>query len=435
MYQVNYNGLKRRDTYDEIVAILENDPTILKYPDRVPKGSKRKYPHIPDAFNARLKYPNRIATQIMNSPYMKQLDAESILDVQRQQDRLSKEKLKEVVIKAIADYTGMTHNHTKAVADKEKKSEVVPVAQSQLVDLAKRDDDTKDFASVVSETLSQRAQDELDRSFATANGNLEKLDAGVGKTPIHHHAVAIQAKHDAQDRGTQMTPYRQEQEMVELTKSHLDRVASMDEMKKYEALLIKLQRKIKEKERARQHTSASSSGIGNIAKDLGGVFSSVASGIGYMLAPSSSKGYTTPTRGRQEQGQTPPEGSRSRDGSRSASQQRMKSEPRSVAKSEVKSEISSAQFAKKSHSRSPSQHSGMALPVTPGNGESPISVKSEMKSGMSSSSKRSKSREPLMALPVTPGNGKSPSAVSSTPASSVRLKKDGSPDKRFKGNK
>ena len=37
MFQINYNGLRKRDLYDEIVAILENDPTILKYPDRVPK--------------------------------------------------------------------------------------------------------------------------------------------------------------------------------------------------------------------------------------------------------------------------------------------------------------------------------------------------------------------------------------------------------------
>ena len=73
MYQVNYNGLRRRDNYDEIVAILEHDPTILKYPDRVKQGYKSKYPRIMDQFNARVKYPDRVATQRMNRPCMKQM--------------------------------------------------------------------------------------------------------------------------------------------------------------------------------------------------------------------------------------------------------------------------------------------------------------------------------------------------------------------------
>ena len=35
MYQVNYNGLKKRESYDEIVAIIENDQTKVKCPNRV----------------------------------------------------------------------------------------------------------------------------------------------------------------------------------------------------------------------------------------------------------------------------------------------------------------------------------------------------------------------------------------------------------------
>ena len=49
MYQVNYSGLKKRESYDEIVAIIEGDQTNVKY-------------------------PNRVAMQIMNSPHTKQLD-------------------------------------------------------------------------------------------------------------------------------------------------------------------------------------------------------------------------------------------------------------------------------------------------------------------------------------------------------------------------
>ena len=56
MYQVNYSGLKKRESYDEIVAIIEGDQT-------------------------KVRYPNRVAMQIMNSPYMRQLEYEAVMDV------------------------------------------------------------------------------------------------------------------------------------------------------------------------------------------------------------------------------------------------------------------------------------------------------------------------------------------------------------------
>ena len=81
MYQVNYSGLKKRESYDEIVAIIEGDQT-------------------------KVRCPNRVAMQIMNSPYMKQLDYETVMDVQNQQDRLAKQKMKDVVLQEIARQTG-----------------------------------------------------------------------------------------------------------------------------------------------------------------------------------------------------------------------------------------------------------------------------------------------------------------------------------------
>ena len=83
MYQVNYKGLQRRESYDEIVALLETDQT-------------------------KIKYPNRVALQILNSPYMRRLDAETLLDMQNQQDRISKGKLKELVLQEV----GKTDGHS-----------------------------------------------------------------------------------------------------------------------------------------------------------------------------------------------------------------------------------------------------------------------------------------------------------------------------------
>ena len=139
MYQVNYNGLKKRESYDEIVALLENDPTLLKYPDRT-KGKRRRYPYIPDEFNARIKYPDRVATQILNSPYMKQIDSESLMDLQNQQDQLNKENLKQVVLKAIAESSGIPHFHAKHIADRARSGSVVAETRRQLHDIAVGED-------------------------------------------------------------------------------------------------------------------------------------------------------------------------------------------------------------------------------------------------------------------------------------------------------
>ena len=73
MYQVNYKGLRRRESYDDVVSIIENDQT-------------------------KIKYPNRVAVQILNSPYMKQLDTEALMDMQNQQDRMSNNKMKHLVM-------------------------------------------------------------------------------------------------------------------------------------------------------------------------------------------------------------------------------------------------------------------------------------------------------------------------------------------------
>ena len=48
MQGINYTGLKKRDSYNEIVNYIETDKT-------------------------KIKYPNRVASQIENSHFMKQL--------------------------------------------------------------------------------------------------------------------------------------------------------------------------------------------------------------------------------------------------------------------------------------------------------------------------------------------------------------------------
>ena len=93
MYQVNYKGLRRRESYDEVVSIIENDQT-------------------------KIKHPNRVAVQILNRPCMKQLDTEALMDMQNQQDRMSKNKMKQLVYDlAIPTHRYLRHFEVPEYAD------------------------------------------------------------------------------------------------------------------------------------------------------------------------------------------------------------------------------------------------------------------------------------------------------------------------------
>jgi len=71
---VNYSGLRKRDSYDEIVKYIQTDPT-------------------------KIRYPNRQATFLEQSHYMKHLGGEDYIQMEEQQLRASKEKVKEDIIR------------------------------------------------------------------------------------------------------------------------------------------------------------------------------------------------------------------------------------------------------------------------------------------------------------------------------------------------
>ena len=74
---MNYNRRKKREPHDEIVATIEGG-------------------------QANIRYANRVALQIMNSPYMKRLDFETVMNVQNEQDRLAMQNMKDVVLQELA---------------------------------------------------------------------------------------------------------------------------------------------------------------------------------------------------------------------------------------------------------------------------------------------------------------------------------------------
>ena len=88
MHQVNYNGLRKRESYDEIVNIIED-----------PKD--------------KIKYPDRRATFTLQSPQVSSILHGSTLEIDQQQENFNKQKLIEQVIHNMSTSTNThnVHNH------------------------------------------------------------------------------------------------------------------------------------------------------------------------------------------------------------------------------------------------------------------------------------------------------------------------------------
>jgi hypothetical protein len=85
MNGINYSGLKKRDSYDEIVRYIETDPN-------------------------KIKYPNRKATFIEQSHYMKMLGGQDYIEMEEQQNNAVKEQVKDSIVRSLGGGDGGTHS-------------------------------------------------------------------------------------------------------------------------------------------------------------------------------------------------------------------------------------------------------------------------------------------------------------------------------------
>ena len=76
---------------------------------------------------------NRVAVQILNSPYMKQLDTEALMDMQNQQDRMSKNKMKQLLMQELANQTGTPYVQMRAQRDPAKQAGVMRQLKSDSI--------------------------------------------------------------------------------------------------------------------------------------------------------------------------------------------------------------------------------------------------------------------------------------------------------------
>jgi len=57
----------------------------------------------------KIKYPNRVATFIRNSPYLSQFDGDSWIDLEEQENNILKEKLIQEALRKVASDKGITN--------------------------------------------------------------------------------------------------------------------------------------------------------------------------------------------------------------------------------------------------------------------------------------------------------------------------------------
>ena len=82
-------NLRRKPTYNELINYLEFEQPKIKYPDRR-------------------------ATFLRNSPYLSQFDGDSWIDLEEQEQNINKEKMKEMTLKELASQRGLTAQAVRA---------------------------------------------------------------------------------------------------------------------------------------------------------------------------------------------------------------------------------------------------------------------------------------------------------------------------------
>ena len=143
IYKVNYQGLRKRESYDEIIDYLENK-------------------------QERIKYPNRLAKQIRNSPQLSNLldnGGEGIVQMEEQQSNAMKEEQKEHAIRQ----AGGTAQVLRAL-DHVQQPQFFNIADSP------NDSDFEDFSDAVTETTATIKERRTQKLSALRDRVAKELD-------------------------------------------------------------------------------------------------------------------------------------------------------------------------------------------------------------------------------------------------------------------
>jgi hypothetical protein len=150
---------------------------------------------------------------------MKQIDNETLMDLQNQQERLNKQGLKDMLTKTIAQATGKSHWEIRSLVDQEKQASVVGQAQVGLEGIDRMEQNMKDMKQSLAEMLLEKQKkNELKKQqmALTASQHLDDV-------PIHELAdgQAVLVRHmrggngKGKGRSSGDLPYRAEDEPTE----------------------------------------------------------------------------------------------------------------------------------------------------------------------------------------------------------------------------
>ena len=310
---------------------------------------------------------------------MKQIDAETLLDLQDQALKAQKGQLKNLIIKEMADKTGTPHQLLHALSKRDKSELAVKEAQKHLQDIAVGDDDREDFRSAVGDEIAQherRAVEKMAAASRLASAHLE----GVNISPVSSHSQGVQAVLTTTPEETQTAPYREEGPgQEEYAKKIAEQKHYIAELHREALEREKENRILRERSKATKASSSVAASSSDVSKNLMPMFSSVATGISNAIFPKKPistgvYGYGSPLKEYRERSKSrTPISSMDRGEAKSGTVTPKKSEEK---KSDVKSENKSA-----------ASSSGMAKPVEPASRTPSLGkVKSEPVSAISASS-------------------------------------------------
>jgi hypothetical protein len=213
---------------------------------------------------------------------MKQIDAETLLDLQDQSLKAQKEELKKVLLKEMADKTGTPHKLLHALTKRDKSELAVKEAQKQLRDIAEGDDDIQDFRSAVGEEITEHERRGVEKMAAAARLATEKLQ-GVHTSPVSIHAKGIQVAFTPHDRMTQTTREEPASVNTEYAKLTVEERMMLKQLHKEVQERDRQIAKLIEREQTKRLKQSEASSSSSVARNLMPVFGSVAAGISSMF--------------------------------------------------------------------------------------------------------------------------------------------------------
>lgn len=176
-YALNYSGLRKRETYDEIIDYIRNKQDVIRYPDR-------------------------FAKRIREHPYLTQLDGEGLEEMQEQQGEAMKEQEKEHRVRQLASSSTQTAHEIRATARR-------PAVRPNLRDV----DMDMDMDDSMEETRKRLADMTLERERKQANIRRivqNHMGEDPGSIPFAAAAAASSSSSAAAREPRSRSPLRQE---------------------------------------------------------------------------------------------------------------------------------------------------------------------------------------------------------------------------------